>query len=168
VTAAPHRSLVVDANVLIDYALSDKAVLGLMSRHLGAVYIPRPILAEVKQLTEADCGALGLRIVDGRLEQLLEAGQARGRLSFSDRLCLILARAEKWNCVTNDKALRRACRQVSVRVMWGLEPMLDLVAKGALPKASALAIARVIQALNPLHITAEIVQRFEERLDLGA
>lgn len=167
-TDVPRRFLVVDANVLIDYALTDKTVLGLMSRHLGTVCIPRPVLAEVTQLSETDCDALGLRIVDGSLAQLLEAGQERGRLSFSDRLCLILARAETWTCVTNDRALRRACNEASVRVMWGLEPMIDLVAGGALPKAAAVEVARAIQLTNPRHVTAEIVERFEERLDLQA
>jgi len=163
-TSAPRRFLIVDANVLIDYAATDKTILGLVNRSLGTVCIPRPVLDEVTDFSEADCVSLGLRIVDGSVDQLLEAGKMRGRLSFHDRLCLILAQAEGWTCVTNDKALRRSCAEVSVPVLWGLELMIDLVLSGMLPRNAALEIASSIQRLNPRHITPEILQRFAERL----
>jgi rRNA-processing protein FCF1 len=164
-TSAPRRFLIVDANVLIDYAATDKSILGLVNRSLGTVCIPRPVLDEVTELSETDCDGLGLRIVDGSVEQLLEAGRVRGRLSFHDHLCLILAQAEGWTCVTNDRALRRSCAEVSVPVLWGLELMVDLVLSGVLPRDAALEIASSIQRLNPRHITAEILQRFKDRLE---
>ncbi|HYX23720.1 MAG TPA: hypothetical protein VFC23_06160, partial [Thermoanaerobaculia bacterium] len=96
-------------------------------------------------------------------EQLLEAGKGTGRLSFNDRICLILARDGGWTCVTNDRALRKACDGISVPVLWGLELMLDLIADGHLTPESALQAARTIQAANPRHITAEILARFERK-----
>jgi predicted nucleic acid-binding protein len=163
--AAPRRFFIVDANVLIDFAAADKAILGMVHRHLGTVCVARSVLKEAPALSEADCLGLGLRIVDGSVEQLLKAGEERGPLSFTDRLCLILASAEGWTCVTNDKALRKACGERSIPVLWGLEPMIELVAQGVLPRERALEAARAIQRSNPQHITPDILQRFEARLD---
>ncbi len=42
--------------------------------------------------------------------------------------------------------------------------MIELVAGGHLTADAALAITRAIRATNPLHITAEIVAKFEERI----
>lgn len=44
--------LVVDANVLIDYAKADESVLALVVRHVGPVYVPRDVLDEVDQVDE--------------------------------------------------------------------------------------------------------------------
>ena len=84
--------LLVDANVLIDYANTDPTVLSLVARHLGPVHVPRDVLDEVRQLDEEACDRLGLLVVEGTLGQLLEAGAAGGALSFADWMCLILAR----------------------------------------------------------------------------
>lgn len=65
--------LVVDANVLIDYAKADESVLALVVQRVGPIYIPRDVFEEVEQLDEDACTRLGLVVVDGTLEQLLEA-----------------------------------------------------------------------------------------------
>lgn len=137
----------------------------MVNHHLGRVCIARSVLQEAPALSEADCHDLGLQIVDGSVKQLLEAGEERGALSFNDRLCLILASAGGWACVTNDKALRKACGERSIPVLWGLEPMIELVARGVLPRERALETARAVQRSNPQHITPDILQRFEARLD---
>jgi hypothetical protein len=69
----------------------------------------------VEQLDEAACAELGLVVVDGTLEQLTEAGAGTGRLSFEDRVCLILARDNGWTCVSNDGRLRRECEAAGDR-----------------------------------------------------
>lgn len=102
--------LVVDANVLIDYAEADESVLALVVRHIGPVFVPRDVLDEVDQFDEDTCTRLGLQIAEGSLEQLLEAGAGGGGLSFQDWMCLILARDNGWVCVTNDGRLRSATR----------------------------------------------------------
>ena len=157
------RLLVVDANVLIDYALADISILSLASRFVGTIHVPRSILEEVIQLAETDCDRLGLRIVEASLDQIQEAVGGSGRLSFNDRICLILARDRGWTCLTNDRALRKACGGMAVPVLWGLELMLELIATGHLAPESALQVARVIQAANPRHITAEILDRFKRK-----
>lgn len=156
--------LVVDANVLIDYLSADLSILGLADRYFGKIHVPRAILDEVHQLSEADCDRLGLRLVEASVGQLLEAGRGGGRLSFIDRLCLILARDGGWTCVTNDGALRKACGAASVSVLWGLELMTGLVAQGRLTPEAALKVARAIQVANPRHISGEILERFERKV----
>ena len=163
-TSAPGLSLVVDANVLIDYLAADATVLRLVSRHVGSLHVPRQVLQEVPRLGPDDCEHLALRIADETVEQLLEAGQQRGRLSFHDHLCLILARDHGWSCVTNDRALRRACEKLSVPVLWGLELMIELVAGGHLTAQAALGVAMAIRESNPHHITEDILERLRNRL----
>jgi predicted nucleic acid-binding protein len=161
---APRELLLVDADVLIDYADADVSVLGLVARHVGSVYVVRSVLGEVTQLPENECDRLGLQIVEPTLDQLLEAGEARGRLSFNDRLSLIVARDAGWTCVSNDRALRRACAEGRVPVWWGLQLMLALVGVGELERDSALDVARAIHRSNPRHITTEILGRFTREL----
>lgn len=154
----------VDANVLIDYLAADATVLQLVSRHIGTVHVPRQVLQEVPRLGADKCERLDLHIVDESLEQLLEAGQRRGRLSFHDRLCLILARDAGWSCITNDRALRRECTDLSVPVLWGLELMILLAAGDHLTADAAIDIARAIRRSNSRHMTEEILERFSRRL----
>ena len=154
----------VDANVLIDYRAADLTVLQLVSRHIGTVHISRQVLQEVHRLDPEECERLGLRVVDESLDQLLEGGQHRGRLTFHDRLCLILARDAGWACVTNDRALRRTCQELSIPVLWGLELMVPLVAGRHLTVAAALTVADAIRESNPRHISEDLLARFAIRL----
>lgn len=158
------KLLILDADVLIDYANSELRVLGLAARHLGPVHIAKPLLAEVEQLSESDCAALGLNLVEPTLEQLLEAGSQRGPLSFADRLCLILARDQGFICVSNDRRLRKECSTEGIRVLWGLELMVELVRLDRLHADKALRIAKAIHESNPRHISPGIIARFEQRI----
>lgn len=154
------RILIVDANVLIDYVSTDEAVLALASAHLGEVVVPSPILSEVEALDAADCDRLGLRVVDPTFEQLLEAASQRGRLSFEDHVCLIIARDNSWTCVTSDGRLRTACIEVGIEVMWSLDLLVALVRAEALPADDALAIASELHRLSPQFITDAILADF--------
>jgi hypothetical protein len=154
------RILIVDANVLIDYASTDDTVLALASVHLGEIVVPRPVLGEVDAMDEADCDRLGLRIVDPTLEQLLEAASQRGRLSFEDHVCLVVARDNGWTCVTSDGRLRAACVDVGIEVMWSLDLLVALVRVEALPADDAIAIASELHRLSPRFITDAILAEF--------
>ncbi|MES9905122.1 MAG: type II toxin-antitoxin system VapC family toxin [Sedimenticola sp.] len=112
--------LIVDANVLIDYANTDPSVLTLVSRHIGQIHVPSVVLEEVNQLNEEDCESLGLTIQEEPLEILTAAAEKRGALSFEDYVCLLLAKENDWVCVSNDRPLHRACESEEVTVMWGL------------------------------------------------
>lgn len=163
-----RAGLVIDANVLIDYAATDESVLALAARHLGRLIVPLPVPDEVEQLDAVACERLGIEVVEPTLEQLLEAGAERGRLSFEDRLCLVVARDAGWQCVTNDRRLRAACRAASVPVMWSLELLLELVHLGQFPTDQALAIAVELNRVSPRHITSDIVADFRRHIEESA
>ena len=101
--------LVFDASALIDIVDVDPTLLTLVAREIAPVLIPLPVLREVSTLTEEECTALGLTVVEPTIEQLAEAATARGSLSEEDHLCLIVARDMGAICVTSDGALFNAC-----------------------------------------------------------
>ena len=160
----PAKFLLIDADVLIDYANSELRVLEKASKYIGKILVARPLLAEVDQLDEASCKKLGLRLIDPSLEQLVESGMHRGALSFTDHLSLVLARDRKLICVTNDQRLRRACSDEGVKILWGLELMVQLVSKRRLSRLAAMKVAKKIHLANPHHIGQTILRRFELRL----
>ncbi len=157
-------AFVVDADVLIDYAETDPSILALVALHLAPVVVLTPVLAEVSQLDEPGCEHLGLRVVRPSAAQYLQAGRASGRLSFADHLCLIVAQAEGWGCVTNDKALRATCKAQGVPCFRGLQLMIELARERRLALQAAREVAWAIHRANPFFITGEIVERFEQKL----
>ena len=152
--------LLTDADVLIDYRESEIKILELVVQHMGRVVILAPVLDEVQGVTPAQCAQLGIEVVEVETEQLVRASEVESRVSFNDRLCLVACREEGWTCVTNDGALRRLCERHGVATRFGLGLMVDLVAVGALTRRRAMAVARQIQASNPLHINERVLARF--------
>lgn len=157
--------LIIDANVLIDYANTDLSVLKLVANHLGPIQVPSVVLDEVEQLSEEDCESIGLIVLEEPVEILLAAGAKRGALSFEDHVCLLLAKENNWVCVSNDKPLHRSCGEEDVSVMWGFRLMIELVSKGCLDKDTAMEIAQAIQVRNPKHITPEIIKEFIRKIN---
>ena len=157
--------LVADADVLIDYTEADRSVLALISRHVAAIRVPSPVLEEVRQLSEGDVAVLGIVVVEPTLAQVLEAQVGEGTTSFQDRLCFVMARAEGWGVLTNDAALRKACHDVGLLCVWGIEAMGLLVEAKHLSAQRAMAAAQRIAHVNPF-ITDRILQRFRSRLGL--
>lgn len=155
--------LVVDANVLIDFAMTDASVLGLVVQYVGPLHVPRDVLDEVESLDDDACTRLGLTVVEATLEQLTEAGAGRGGLSFPDWVCLILARDNRWVCVSNDGKLRRTCNQHGIQVRWGLQLLLDLIAAGAIQPDPAIELARAIGATNRW-ISPDIIAEFIQKV----
>lgn len=160
-----HKAVfIIDANVLIDYAKTDASILTLTAKHLGQVQILEPIVKEVKQLEKIDYARLGLTVVETTIEQLLAAGVQRGYLSFIDHLCLIVAHQVGVTCVTNDRVLHRACSSDGVSTLFGLELMVGLVKIRQLLSLDAIGIAKAIHKMNPHHISAPILIRFQQQL----
>ena len=157
--------LLADADVLIDYRDSDLAILGLVARHMGRVAVLAPILDEVRNLTAFEAERLGIEVIGVETDWLLRATDVESRISFNDRLCLVVCRDEGWTCVTNDRALRRLCARYRVKTRFGLALMVELVANGVLTRQRAMTVARQIQASNPFHITDRILTRFVSVLD---
>lgn len=156
--------LLSDANVLIDYRDSDLSILELVVQHIAPVHVVREVLDEAGISLER-CRELGLTVIDVDVEVLLGLAGLSRRLSRHDRLSFHVCRENDWICLTNDRALRRICGENNVRVQWGLEVMLDLVAANALTRSRALTVARQIRATSRGHITEEILTRFESRIE---
>lgn len=156
--------LLSDANVLIDYLDSDPAILGLVSEHIGPVYVLREVLAEADGMTLAKCRELSITVHQLETEQFLEAVSVSTRLSYEDRLCFLACRDNGWVCVSNDKPLRTTCQDNGISVRWGLELMIELVHAGGISPARATRVAEKIRENNPLHITKAIIARFIARL----
>lgn len=158
--------LLADADVLIDYAIAERTILGLVSAHIGPLKVIRQVLDSVDQLSERDCSTLKIEVIDLETDILLEAGSmAAGSLSFEDRLGLVACRDNGWTCLTNDGALIRACGEANVPVRRGLRLILDLVKAGALSKRRALHIADAIHTANPHHINERVLAEFRALLD---
>jgi rRNA-processing protein FCF1 len=155
-----RQALLMDANVLIDYQKSDISILGLVSHHVGEVHVLTPILDEVDGLDAADCERLGLKAIEPDLAHVIGASARKGRLSFRDRLCLVVASDRGFVCVTNDKALRKACDEIGVPTLWGLEIMTALVRGRAMVAADAINTAERIHLSNPLHVSRPIFEQF--------
>ena len=162
--AMAQTVLLTDADVLIDYRESEIKILELVVQHIGRVVVLAPVLDEVQGVTPAQCAQLGIEVVEVETDQLVRATEVESRVSFNDRLCLVACREEGWTCVTNDGALRRLCERHGVATRFGLGLMVDFVAVGALTRRRAMAVARQIQASNPLHINERVIQRFLEAL----
>ena len=157
--------LLADADVLIDYRESDLVILELVAQHLGRLAVLSSVLDEVRGVTPTQCARLGIDIIEVETERMLRATEVESSVSFNDRLCLIVCREEGWTCVTNDGALRRLCTRHGVETRFGLGLMVDLVEAGVLSRRRAVAVARRIQASNPLHINDRVLSRFLHALD---
>lgn len=158
----PPRILIVDACVLIDFCDADASVLTIIARALGPICVASPVLAEVDTLDESSATSLGLQVVEPTLAMFAEAANRRGGLSPQDHLCLLMAKAEGWTCVSNDKALRRACGEEQIEVLWGLQMMGLAVEAGELPGDAAEDVARRIAVVNPT-IGTDLIDRFVAR-----
>ena len=99
--------LIVDANVLIDYCMSDRSVLSLVSRFVGRLQVVRDVLKEVDQLGEEELVELGIELIEPSMTTILKAEATKGSISFEDRLCFLLAKANDWTFLSNDRALRK-------------------------------------------------------------
>ncbi len=92
-----------------------------------------------------------------------QAALASQGLSFQDRLCLLIAKREGWICVTNDTALRRACSDSGVPILWGLQFLLELVEAQVVTREEALDCARAISDSNS-YITKKLLDDFIAKL----
>lgn len=156
--------LIVDACVLIDLLEVDPAVIAAIVVAIGPINVASVVLDEVDGLTRERAGELGLSVVDPAIELMIGAAERRGRLSFADRVCLLVAVQNGWTSVTNDGALRRACADEGVAVLWGLEAIAISVERGHLNVSLAFEASEAIARKNPF-VTAAVVAAFRERLE---
>mgnify|MGYP001563872767 CR=1 FL=1 len=161
--AQQFKAIVSDANVLIDYVKANKKILHLAVKHLCEIYIPVPVLKEVKDISRGELEKLGINVFEPTIDQLIQAAQKPFGVSFEDQLCLLIAKENGWVCATNDKQLRIQCEAGNVEVIWGLDIMLRLNKQGFLERAEATKTAEKISEINR-YIGKEIIKQFIGKL----
>jgi len=123
------------------------------------------VIDEVNEIDhENELLTLGLIIIEPEIEDAYAAAGRSGPLSFEDWLCLLTAKRNGFTCVTNDRNLRKLCRQEGVSLLWGLELLAELHKVGGIPATEAETIAQAIRRSNPRHITEKIVSRFTDTI----
>ncbi len=158
-----RKPMIMDACVLIDFIRTDRTILELIVKYLGPVHVITSIVEEVCDIDdESELMELGLVIMEPEIEDAYVAADFSGPLSFPDRLCLLTAKRHGFRCITNDRSLRKLCRQEGVPLVWGLEILVELHKAGGIPGKDAELIAQAIHDSNPKHITNEIISRFKD------
>jgi rRNA-processing protein FCF1 len=146
---------IIDANILIDYVLADEDIIRELSNYWKEVLVPDCVINEVDGLTLDRAAELGLVIVETPFSELKEDPV----LSYQDLSCFYYTKKHSAVCLTNDKALRRACKSNGLDTIWGLEMLLLLVSNSQIKKARAKGIAEKIHKNNP-EITGNILKDF--------
>lgn len=147
-----------DANILIDYSISDISIIKKIAEYYEEVCVPDIILQEVGVITDEQAKKLGITIVETPL--VLEEVPS---LSFQDRTCLYYVKQNKWECLTNDVALRKHCEAARGTVVWGLQMLLKLVEANLITTTYAEKIARKINQVNP-EINKKVLNSFLDKL----
>jgi predicted nucleic acid-binding protein len=111
-------TLIVDANVLIDYADTDLSALAIYSSRIDPIQVPRAVVDEVEQMEPPDFAHHEMEVVEEPLDIAMAASERRGGLSYPDRVCLLLAQRTGAICVTNENPF------------WHAAPKQVLKAKG--------------------------------------
>jgi hypothetical protein len=132
-------------------------------RYVGEIHVATPVFEEVHDLDPAMAASLGIKLFEPPLEMVAAAAAKRGRLSFQDHLCVLVAKANGWTCVSNDRRLRESCVAESVEVMWGLELLALLVERKALSATAARDLAKTIAESNK-RIGRQVMLRFYARI----
>ena len=160
-----QKRLLLDANILIDYAKADINLLDHFCKCIGELNVVSTVLDEVHEISDRrELTKFGVQILEPEPSDLTQIGMQRGKLSFQDRLCLVVAKREGFIFVTNDKELRNECEATGIDVMWGLELLLELFRVEGITELAAQEIAEKIRKCNPLHINKMVINGFKMKL----
>lgn len=153
------KSVITDANVLIDYLAADRKILKLIAGIFNEVYIPFDILKEVKQLTEKQATSYGFIVYYPEDDTYFKSANTTNGLSFEDNICIIDSKKNGWGIVTNDSKMRKKCEDEGVEIFWGMQLMILLIKKGSLSKKDAIRNAEKMK-LNNTRITEKNLKEF--------
>jgi hypothetical protein len=121
----------------------------------------------VRRSVVAESQALGFRGSVEALVQskvLMEASQLSFTIGFEESVCFLISRALRCSCITNDPALTRYCVAGGIKVLSGLDILVCLVQCGSLAREKASVVARLMHESNPVHLTSDIINRFDRQL----
>jgi hypothetical protein len=143
------RVILLEGSVLADlHECNLPGLLGVLA-HTGQLRIATPALQEASLLTVEEAGALGLAAVEPSVEIMRQAAEHRGRLSASERITVLLARAHAWTCMTCDAAFATVCAAQEVSFMSPFEALAEAVLGKHLPLDEATRAAHLLLRANP-------------------
>ena len=157
------KTVITDANVLIDYLDADKKILNLIPGLFKETTIPIDVLNEVEQITIKQITACGFTVYYPDTETYYKAANSENGLSFQDNICIIDSKKNGWGIITNDTRMRSKCEEEGVELFWGLQLMVILVEKGRLSKDEAIKAGEKIEA-NNTRITGTDLKRFKNKI----
>ena len=157
--------LLADSDVLIDFLEVDESVLRLIGQSLGPLKVTAQVIAETDGLTVSRCERLGIEIIETTTEMLVEAGERRGPLSFTDHVNLLICKERGWTCVTNDAALRKQCIRAEITVRRGLSLLVELARHEFVAKAYAQDLGERIAEAHRSFITRDVLGAFLSELE---
>ena len=156
------ESFILDADVLIDFITADRTVLTPIVDHVGMLHVVSPVLRQVKIIgSREELTGLGVVAIEPAIEDLYAAANTRSSADFEDQICFLTAKRHGFTCVTNDRKIRRQCKESGVRFLWGLQLILKLHKSSGIKTRRAIELAERIRENNPRHITAKIVDSFK-------
>lgn len=159
------KTVITDANVLIDYLVTDKKILKLIAGLFKEALIPIDVLKEVEKTTVRQISAYGFSVYYPEPETYFEAANLKEEngLSFEDNICIIDSKKLRCGIVTNDLKMRNKCNEEGIELFWGLQLMVILVTKNRLKKAEAIKAAEKITRNNP-RITDKVLGDFKKKI----
>jgi len=158
------KTVITDANVLIDYLVTDKKILKLIPGLFKEATIPIDVLKEVEQVTAKQITACGFTVYYPDPDTYYKAANSENGLSFEDNICIIDSKTNGWGIITNDTKMRSKCEEEGVELFWGLQLMVILVEKGRLAKDEAITAGEKIEVSNP-RITKTDLKRFKAKIN---
>lgn len=160
-----ENGLLLDADVLIDFAHADRTILRLVAENFGPARVLLTTVAEVHDLTPENYPRFGIEVVAPTPAQRTAAGAILSQASEMDLLCFVVCRDYGWTLATNDGILRKMCERHGVRLRYGLELILDLVARGKMSRSDAESVAERLHTRSPTYFHPALLQWFRSQLD---
>lgn len=158
------KTVITDANVLIDYLVIDKKILKLIPGLFKEATIPIDVLNEVEQITESQVKAFGFTVYYPEPDTYYKAVNSDNGLSYQDNICIIDCQKNGWGIVTNDTRMRKKCTEDGLELFWGLQLIVMLVEKGRLSKDEAMTASEKIEESNP-RITKRDITKFKSKIN---
>ena len=165
-TSPKSSVMIADTCIIIDFKRVDPTLFSIISRTLGPLSIAETLLEELeKEFSKdiiSDIKNLGIDIVPVYLADLAMATKESqtGPLSVYDRVCFYTAKRWGYTCITNDKKLRAECEQHKVKVLWGLDIIVQLYQNQGITRKEARRIGKAICTNSHGRITREIYEHF--------
>ena len=132
------------------------------------IYILAEVFRELQKdssFSDDELEDLGVEIIDAEVvEYMARTSIASKALSDVDKLCVTVAKARDFHCITNDKRMRNECISQKVNVKWGLEFIISICEDGTIAPEVAVLWGTAIYNSNKLYLTDDVYTKFTNRI----